>query len=163
MVEMDFAAVCFDRQGEAGDPVEFDVVSRDGEKWVLASQVGEALGIANIRSLFSDLTKAEGLIEGRHYCRITLQNSGKVVHPGNPNRLLLSYRGVIRVAMRSDGPRAVQFRDWAEDVLYEALQGGPACCGVSPRVGGIDGAYKAGAAIVRAMMSAGKEDRKSVV
>jgi len=38
--------------------------------------------------------------------------------------MVLSKRGIIRVAMRSDAPRAAQFRDWAETVLYEVMTTG---------------------------------------
>ena len=34
---------------------------------------------------------------------------------------MLSYRGIIRVAMRAQGSRAKSFRDWAEDVLIEVM------------------------------------------
>ncbi len=36
---------------------------------------------------------------------------------------MISYRGVIRIAMRSDSPRAIRFRDWAEEVLYGLMVG----------------------------------------
>jgi prophage antirepressor-like protein len=139
-----------------------EIVDSDGEKWVLASSVGFALGIQSIRKLIKDLKASEGLIEGRHFCNIKLQYSEKDVRPGNPDRLLLSYRGVIRVAMRSDGPRAVAFRDWAEEVLYNAMVRSqaapkPSLCKL-PLIPGEDvsGRYKKAAAIVKSILEAGK-------
>jgi len=58
------------------------------------------------------------LKEGRHICRVTLQMPGDTQ---SRKYSVLSYRGVIRVAMRSEGKNAVAFRDWAEDVLYEVM------------------------------------------
>lgn len=140
--------------------VAFDVVDANGERWVLASQVGEALGILNIRKLVHGLKITDGLSEMKHFCTLKLQNSNGA-SSGNPNKLLLSYRGVIRVAMRSDGPRAAQFRDWAEDVLYREMIPGGDVLGVSPFVAGdlpgdIGRRYRQAASIVRSVMDAGK-------
>jgi hypothetical protein len=136
--------------------VTFDVVDAQGERWVLASQVGEALGIQNIRDTFAKISQTEGLVEGTHWCRIILQQVGKVVQ--DRERLLLSYRGVIRVAMRSDGPRAVQFRDWAEDVLYEAMVQPSGFGRVPPAAApcSVDRLYRQAASIVKATMAVGK-------
>ena len=38
--------------------------------------------------------------------------------------VVYSYRGIIRMAMASEGTRAVAFRDWAEDVLYKVMTTG---------------------------------------
>lgn len=103
-----------------GKEYDLSVIDRDGEKWITSQQLGEALGNKQIRRLIQVLKKTEELQESKHYRSLTAQNSG----PGNPARLVLSYRGVIRVAMRSQGSRARLFRDWAEDVLYEVMMTG---------------------------------------
>ena len=43
--------------------------------------------------------------------------------PGRPETVI-SYHGVIRVAMLSDAPRAIEFRDFAESVLYPVMSQG---------------------------------------
>lgn len=40
-----------------------------------------------------------------------------------PN-LLINYHGVIRAAMLSNAPRAIEFRDWAETALYAGSKRG---------------------------------------
>ena len=149
--------VVFDWDEAAGPmQVEMDVRTIQGEKWVPAAVVGEALGIQNVRQLISSLRDSEGLTEGKHFCKIVLQQVGKVVQ--GRERLMLSYRGVIRVAMRSDGPRAVRFRDWAEDVLYGVMvgQGGAAFLQGPDGVKGVIAKYRDAAAVIRSMMQIGK-------
>ena len=43
---------------------------------------------------------------------------------GNPNTFIYSYRGIIRISMVSEGKNAIDFRDWAEKVLYEVMTTG---------------------------------------
>ena len=46
---------------------------------------------------------------------------------GKPDKIL-SYHGVIRLAMLSKAKRTMEFRDWAEDALFKAVtqgSGGP--------------------------------------
>ena len=105
----------------AGKGYDLSVIDRDDQKWVTSQQLGEALGLKNIHKLIRELQENEELKEGKHYTNVTLVNPQA---PGNPRRLLLSYRGVIRVAMRSQGSRARQFRDWAEEVLFEVMMTG---------------------------------------
>lgn len=109
--------VKFHAQGKEYPLSVWDV---DGGKWVVAQQLGEAMGTRNIKSLLRDLEQNGEIKEDIHFRRFTLLNSS----PGNPRRIILSYRGVIRVAMRSQGQRAREFRDWAEDVLYEVMTTG---------------------------------------
>ena len=92
----------------------------DGNKWVSAQQVGEAIGTKRIARLVYELRDLGEIKEKKHYCTLTGLNSGV----GRPDKLMLSYRGIIRVAMRSQGTRARQFRDWAEDVLFEVMMTG---------------------------------------
>lgn len=107
---------------EAGDgKYPLHIMDLDGQRWVSAHQVGEALGNANIRDLAHQLKQQGELKEGKHIRRVTLHQ------PGDTQRrvyLILSWRGVIRVAMRSQGARARLFRDWAEEVLYEVMMKG---------------------------------------
>lgn len=103
-----------------GKEYHLSVMEHDGQKWVTAQQVGEALGNKNIKKLIYGLMETGEIVEEKHLSNVTLLNSGA----GNPRRILLSYRGVIRVAMRAQGQRAREFRDWAEDVLYQVMMTG---------------------------------------
>ena len=102
---------------------EFPLTIHDanGQRWVTAAQVGEALGHSNIRKLISDLTNAGEIQEGKHFCNLTL-------HHDSDGRfaptILLSCRGVIRVSMRAQTDRAVAFRDFSEEVLYQVMETG---------------------------------------
>lgn len=101
-----------------GKEYGLSVVDNGGNKWVMAQQVGEALGNKNIKKLIYELKENGELQENKHLSIVTLLNPKT---RGNPRRLLLSYRGIIRVAMRSQGQRAKEFRDWAEEVLFQVM------------------------------------------
>ena len=103
----------------SGKAYQLSILDHDGNKWVTAQQLGEALGNTNIHKLVIGLAESGEIIEGKHYSNVRLDCS-----KGGKPRVLLSYRGVIRVAMRSQGSRAKQFRDWAEDVLYQVMMTG---------------------------------------
>jgi prophage antirepressor-like protein len=92
----------------------------NGNKWIFAQQVGEALGVHRLARLIYELRDLGEIKEKKHYCTVTGLNSGA----GRPDKLMLSYRGIIRVAMRSQGTRAREFRDWAEEVLYQVMMTG---------------------------------------
>ena len=52
---------------------------------------------------------------------ITVMYPDANIGRGNPARVIYSYRGIIRISMHCEGKNAKQFRDWAEDVLYEVM------------------------------------------
>jgi len=89
--------------------------------------------VKRIGRLVYELRDLGEIKEKKHYCTVTGLNSGV----GRPDRLVLSYRGVIRVAMRSQGQRAREFRDWAEEVLLRVMMTGEYSSGkaVIPREG----------------------------
>lgn len=96
-----------------------EVLDSDGQLWIPAKQTGYALGYADPRGfqkLVQEMRERDELREGKHFLFLPIMSAG-----GQRNTQVLSYRGVIRTAMRSDAPRAVQFRDWAEDVLFEVM------------------------------------------
>jgi prophage antirepressor-like protein len=100
---------------------DMEIIDQDGEKWVPANQVGEALGNANIRNLIRSMKEREELKEGVHIRTFTT----KMVGDTQPRKItILSRLGIIRVGMRSDGKRAIAFRDWAEDVLFKVMTTG---------------------------------------
>jgi len=104
-----------------GKEYHLSVIGRDGQNWVTAQQVGEALGNKNIKKLIYGLQELGEITEGKHWSNVTFLQHGECQRRA---RILLSYRGIIRVAMRSQGSRAREFRDWAEDVLYEVMMTG---------------------------------------
>lgn len=100
---------------------DMEIIDRNGEKWVPAKQVGEALGIANIRNLIKSLRERGELKDGMHIRTII----SRMVGDTQAREItILSYKGVIRIGMRSDGKRAIAFRDWAEGPLYEIMTTG---------------------------------------
>jgi prophage antirepressor-like protein len=109
------------RFSDDGTEYPLDIIDANGNRWVTSAQVGKALGNTNIRVLISGLIESKELKEGKHYCKLTLQrqSDGK-----KSPHLVLSYRGIIRVSMHSEGRRASKFRDWAEDVLFEVMTTG---------------------------------------
>ena len=104
-----------------GKEYHLSVMDHDGQKWVTAQQVGEALGNKNVKKLIYGLQEAGEIVVEKHLRNVTLLQPGDTQRR---SRILLSYRGVIRVAMRSQGTRAKEFRDWAEDVLYQVMMTG---------------------------------------
>ena len=104
-----------------GKEYPLSIVERDNGKWILAQQVGEAMGVKQIRRLVHELKNLNEIKEEKHCRTVTerRESDNKL-----SQRVMLSYRGVIRVAMRSQGTRAKEFRDWAEDVLYQVMMTG---------------------------------------
>jgi len=50
------------------------IIDLDGQRWVSAHQVGEALGTQEIRRLIHELKKQGELKEGKHLCSVTELN-----------------------------------------------------------------------------------------
>ena len=103
-----------------GQEFQLRVHDVDGNRWVTAQDVGNALGHGNIHRLISDLKSSGEIQDGKHFSTVTVENPTG----GRPISLLLSCRGVLRIAMRAQTDRAKIFRDWAEDVLYEVMETG---------------------------------------
>lgn len=102
---------------------EFPLTIHDanGQRWVTAQDVGNALGASNIRELIRQLVERGEMVDDKHICQVSLQMPGD----SQPRKMtVLSCRGVIRIAMRAQTERAIIFRDWAEDVLYEVMETG---------------------------------------
>ncbi len=105
--------------GEDEFPIE--IIDRDNQRWVTRKQLGNALGVSDLRELHSRLVRKEELKQGTHFMTITVMYPDANIGRGNPARVIYSYRGIIRVSMHCEGKNAKQFRDWAEDVLYEVM------------------------------------------
>lgn len=107
------------------------IIDRNGEKWVTRKQLEAALGVSNLRQLHAILVKRGELKENIHFMKFREPTTQKP-RGGNPNVIVYSYRGIIRVAMASEGRNAVKFRDWAENVPYEVMAAGS--CGESDSI-----------------------------
>ena len=114
--------------GEVSEPirlqfqeVDIEVVDNEGEKWIIANQLADAMGAERraFQKIIQEMEERGELREGVHYRFIPLETKG-----GMQTCRVLSKRGAVRVSMRSDAPRAIEFRDWAEDVLFEVMTTG---------------------------------------
>lgn len=103
-----------------GKTYDLSVRDKEGRKWVPSQQLGEAIGAKNMRRVIRNDRETGELKEGKHCRTLTVRRAdGKL-----SQQLVLSYRGVIRVAMKARGPRATLFRDWAEEVLFQVMMTG---------------------------------------
>ncbi|MEW6351435.1 MAG: Bro-N domain-containing protein [Thermodesulfobacteriota bacterium] len=101
------------------EDAEMRIYDINGERWVTAKEQAAALGYTEIRSfqkLIQDMADRGELKQGVHFMFIPLPTAG-----GKQESMVLSYKGVIRTAMRSDAPNAIKFRDWAEEVLFQVM------------------------------------------
>ncbi|MBI5570279.1 MAG: hypothetical protein HY914_10075 [Desulfomonile tiedjei] len=95
-----------------------EVIELDGERFVTLRAIGRALGHA-------DPIDCRKIIE-RHADEF----AGKVrvfslsTIKGQRNCPVINFRGVIRLAMLSNAPRAIEFRDWAEQLLCHVMKYG---------------------------------------
>ena len=94
---------------------DLKLVALDGERYLTIRALALALDskVRSLKKLVQEMKAREELKEGVHFKCIPVPTLG-----GPQITILITYRGVIRIAMRSDSPRAIRFRDWAEEVLY---------------------------------------------
>lgn len=97
---------------------EIRVVSYSGERWVPMVNLAIALGYAHQHRVGDIVDRNPEEFTGK-------QGVLKMSTPGGIQDFrVLNYRGVIRVAMKSDAPKAIAFRDWAEEVLFQVMTTG---------------------------------------
>jgi len=94
------------------------LVEVEGERYMTTKDLALALNakIRSVKKLVKEMRDRGELKEGVHLRCLRVPTSG-----GPQTTILMTYRGVIRVAMRSDSQRAIRFRDWAEEVLYGVM------------------------------------------
>ncbi len=97
---------------------DLKLVALDCERYLTIRALALALDskVRSLKKLVQEMKAREELKEGVHFKCIPVPTLG-----GPQITILITYRGVIRIAMRSDSPRAIRFRDWAEDVLYSLM------------------------------------------
>lgn len=100
------------------DGNQLTIHDNQGEKWVTFRDLSTALGYSNPDDV--------RFIVDRNPDEFTGKQGTCILHtPGGKQECrVLNYRGVIRAAMKSDAPKAVQFRDWAEEVLFQVMTTG---------------------------------------
>jgi prophage antirepressor-like protein len=99
---------------------DLKLVEIDGERYITTNAL--ALGLdakpRSLKKLVQEMRSRGELKEGIHLKCIPIQTAG-----GTQTTTLITYKGVIRISMRSDSHRAIRFRDWAEDVLFSVMTG----------------------------------------
>ena len=97
-----------------------EIISERGERFITVRDLAAGLGSKkrSVRKLIRDLAGKKELCEGRHFLCLPLESRG-----GLQNTMIVSYRGVLRIVMRVNSPRAARFRDWCETVLYGLMTG----------------------------------------
>lgn len=96
---------------------EFHIVDANGEKWVTVKQVAEALGYSAPDKLNQLIRRNPQAFQGKTFSLKLSENAGRP-------ETLVSYHGVIRIAMWSKAPKALEFQDWAEDILFKVMTTG---------------------------------------
>ncbi len=104
-----------------GKEYPLSIIEREAERIVSLQQVGEAIGNKQPRRTLHDLKESHEIVEEKHCRSITEHQVGD---KQARKRTYLTARGMIRFSMRSQGQRAREFRNWAEDVLYEVMTTG---------------------------------------
>ena len=99
--------------------VDFDIIDHNGQKWVTVKALAEALGYEDHRALIKLIDRNPQEFRNKTFVVKLTTNS-----PGRPDTTIINYNGVIRAAMLSDAPRASEFRDWAEEVLFSVMTTG---------------------------------------
>jgi prophage antirepressor-like protein len=99
---------------------DLKLVTLEGERYMATRALALALNekVRSLKKLVQQMRARGELKEGVHLKCIRVRTYG-----GPQTTILITYRGVIRIAMRSDSPRAVRFRVWAEEVLYAVMTG----------------------------------------
>jgi len=101
-----------------------EIIDLNGSKWVTRKQLANALGVTDLKALHSRLIERGEIKEDIHWSIISIPQVSCSGITQNREKVIYSYRGIIRVAMASEGQNAVKFRDWAETVLYEVMTTG---------------------------------------
>lgn len=97
--------------------VNFNVIDASGEKWVTVKQLSQALGYSHQDQLNKLFRRNHLEFQRKLY---TVNLTGKQGRP----ETIINYHGVIRAAMLANTKEALEFRDWAEEVLFKVMTTG---------------------------------------
>lgn len=100
------------------DNQNLEVIECDGERFVTRRAIGRALGHADPIDVRKIIERHADEFAGS----VRVFNLSTI--KGHRNCLVIDFRGVIRLAMLSNAPRAIEFRDWAVKVLCQVLKNG---------------------------------------
>ncbi|QDW94017.1 Bro-N domain-containing protein [Staphylococcus caprae] len=86
-------------------------INKNGEYWAVASDVARILG-------FRDANTAVRILPKHVKGTLKVRTLG-----GNQNMTVINEKGIYRLAMRSNKPKALDFQDWICDMLMGLRQG----------------------------------------
>jgi DNA-damage-inducible protein D len=97
------------------DGHDLDIIDKDGERWVTASQLAEVLGYSDHKKLLNLIDRnIEEFTNKVSYLKLRTQNYER-------EQRVINYRGVIRASMLARTEKAKRFRNEAEDILYKVM------------------------------------------
>jgi|GEM_PF-1176916 len=106
-------------QGPTFHGVRFDIIDANGERWVTVKQLAEALGYDDHRALVNLINRRPGEFkENARVINLMMHENRRDVQR---QVMVINAHGMIRVGMISDAPRAPEFRDCAEPILFKVM------------------------------------------
>lgn len=95
----------------------------DHEFLMTTKEVAQAYGVSDANIRIHQRENNGDLKEGRHFVKgISITNTlGK---NAQPHQVFWTKRGIVRLGFFIRSERAKMFRDWAEDLVIEQLEGG---------------------------------------
>ena len=101
------------------DETEIDIYKSDGQKWVTTNQFSKALGYERPDLLLRLISRNSVEFIGKTTTvKLTGVEGERLV---SREISLINYHGVIRASMLAKTSKAREFRDWAENVLFEVM------------------------------------------
>jgi hypothetical protein len=119
--------------------IELHVMPDSAHGWLLSTQeVAAGYGVTEQNIREHKRQRPDELVEGKHWIEVEIETMSSVSNPdarssgGNTNArnlrskaTLWTRRGVVRLGFFIRSKRAKLFRDWAEDLIIEAMTGVP--------------------------------------
>lgn len=110
---------------------EIQVTPHDQHEFTLTSAlVAQGYGVSSSTIRDHKSVHADELVEGKHWIAVEntgVGNSDAGQRHGNPTITLWTKRGIIRLGFFIRSPRAIAFRDMAEDLVLGAVERGFDC------------------------------------
>ncbi|MDM8551805.1 GIY-YIG nuclease family protein [Desulfobacterales bacterium HSG2] len=106
------------KTGEEEFPLE--IITHKGEQWITRKQLANALGVKDLAPLHFRLLRKKEIRENTHFTEFQFKENPK---GGNPTLIIYSYKGIIFLAMNSEGRNAQYFRQWidSDNILYRVM------------------------------------------
>ena len=100
------------------EDTDIEIIDQNGERWVTVRDLGKALGYTDTIDLRKIIDRHPEEFKGK--TGVVKLSTIK----GLRDHRVINYHGVIRAAMLARTPRAIKFRDWAEEVLFKVMTTG---------------------------------------